>query len=142
MRGTKPTQGPKARNVIARPIGPGCQTANVRGPTVRYVKARAAGPGERSPGIIQGLKGHPSTCPAPVPPLQGGGKFVWTSSRPFRSGYHRPGLQPDAAAYAKHPALLRQLELEVLAALAQNANARIYIGFDKHVAIDLAKNDN
>src|SRR6266496_201200 len=39
-----------------------------------------------------------------------------------------------AQAYAKHPALLRMLELETLSELARNANARIYIGFDKHFA--------
>jgi regulator of protease activity HflC (stomatin/prohibitin superfamily) len=38
-----------------------------------------------------------------------------------------------AQAYAKHPALLRMLELETLRELGENANARIYIGFDKHV---------
>jgi len=38
----------------------------------------------------------------------------------------------NAQAYAKHPALLRMLELETLTDLARNANARIYIGFDKH----------
>src|SRR5579863_3226445 len=37
-----------------------------------------------------------------------------------------------AQAYAKHPALLRMLELEALGDLAKNGNARIYIGFDKH----------
>ncbi len=37
-----------------------------------------------------------------------------------------------AQAYAKHPALLRMLELEALRDLARNGNARIYIGFDKH----------
>jgi regulator of protease activity HflC (stomatin/prohibitin superfamily) len=37
-----------------------------------------------------------------------------------------------AAAYTAHPALLRLLELETLKALGQNANARLYIGFDKH----------
>jgi regulator of protease activity HflC (stomatin/prohibitin superfamily) len=37
-----------------------------------------------------------------------------------------------AQAYAKHPALLRMLELETLRELGQNASARIYIGFDKH----------
>src|SRR5712671_6739149 len=35
----------------------------------------------------------------------------------------------NAQAYAKHPALLRMLELETLTDLARNANARIYIGF-------------
>lgn len=44
-----------------------------------------------------------------------------------------------AEAYAKHPALLRMLELETLRALAENANARIYIGFDKHAAPGEAK---
>jgi regulator of protease activity HflC (stomatin/prohibitin superfamily) len=38
----------------------------------------------------------------------------------------------NAQAYAKHPALLRMLELETLRELARNGNARIYIGFDKH----------
>ena len=37
-----------------------------------------------------------------------------------------------AGAYARHPALLRLTELEALANLAGSANARIYIGFDKH----------
>jgi regulator of protease activity HflC (stomatin/prohibitin superfamily) len=37
-----------------------------------------------------------------------------------------------ASAYANHPALLRLAELETLRALAHSANARIYIGFDKH----------
>jgi regulator of protease activity HflC (stomatin/prohibitin superfamily) len=37
-----------------------------------------------------------------------------------------------AGAYQKHPALLRLAELETLNALAQNASARIYIGFEKH----------
>jgi hypothetical protein len=31
-------------------------------------------------------------------------------------------------AYAKHPALLRKLELDALALLAKNGNTRIYIG--------------
>jgi regulator of protease activity HflC (stomatin/prohibitin superfamily) len=38
-----------------------------------------------------------------------------------------------ATAYAQHPALLRMLELETLRDLGKNGNARIYIGFDKHV---------
>jgi len=37
---------------------------------------------------------------------------------------------------------LRQWIHEAPAALAKNANARIYIGFDKHVAADAAKNEN
>ncbi len=37
-----------------------------------------------------------------------------------------------AGAYSRHPALLRLTELEALANLAGSANARIYIGFDKH----------
>jgi len=40
--------------------------------------------------------------------------------------------EQNAQAYAKHPALLRMLELETLNELARNGNARIYIGFDKH----------
>jgi regulator of protease activity HflC (stomatin/prohibitin superfamily) len=38
----------------------------------------------------------------------------------------------NADAYAQHPALLRLQELESLAVLSRNAQARIYIGFDKH----------
>jgi regulator of protease activity HflC (stomatin/prohibitin superfamily) len=37
-----------------------------------------------------------------------------------------------ASAYTRHPALLRLTELETLTNLAGSANARIYIGFDKH----------
>jgi len=39
-----------------------------------------------------------------------------------------------ARAYETHPALLRQEELRALAALGENANARLYVGFDKHTA--------
>jgi regulator of protease activity HflC (stomatin/prohibitin superfamily) len=41
-----------------------------------------------------------------------------------------------ARAYTTHPALLRILELETLRQLGANANARIYIGFDKHALPD------
>jgi regulator of protease activity HflC (stomatin/prohibitin superfamily) len=37
-----------------------------------------------------------------------------------------------AQAYSSHPALLRLRELEALKELGRSANARIYIGFDKH----------
>jgi regulator of protease activity HflC (stomatin/prohibitin superfamily) len=43
-------------------------------------------------------------------------------------------LAEAASAYAQHPALLRLRELETLSRLAGNAEARIYIGFDKHSA--------
>ena len=39
----------------------------------------------------------------------------------------------SAEAYSSNPALLRLRELETLRELARNANARIYIGFDKHL---------
>jgi regulator of protease activity HflC (stomatin/prohibitin superfamily) len=39
-----------------------------------------------------------------------------------------------AAVYSAHPALLRLRELEALQELAGNANARLYVGFDKHAA--------
>jgi len=45
----------------------------------------------------------------------------------------------SAQAYTKHPALLRMLELEALSELGKNANAKIYIGFDKHLADDKTK---
>ena len=41
-----------------------------------------------------------------------------------------------AKAYKIHPALLRLQELETLRALASTANARIYIGFDKHLPVE------
>lgn len=41
-----------------------------------------------------------------------------------------------AAAYAEHPALLRLAELETLCDLSRLANARIYIGFDKHAGTE------
>ena len=39
-------------------------------------------------------------------------------------------------AMAENPALLRLRELEAMRELARNANARIYIGFDKHPSAD------
>jgi len=47
-----------------------------------------------------------------------------------------PERERTAQAYAKHPALLRMLELETLRQLGENANARIYIGFDKHLSAE------
>jgi regulator of protease activity HflC (stomatin/prohibitin superfamily) len=41
-------------------------------------------------------------------------------------------LAAAASAYAEHPALLRVRELDALGALGANAEARLYIGFDKH----------
>jgi len=41
-----------------------------------------------------------------------------------------------AKAYSAHPALLRLQELETLRELARTANARIYIGFEKHLPPD------
>ena len=52
-----------------------------------------------------------------------------------------PERERTAAACAKHPALRRQLELEALAALVKNGNARIYIGFDKHIVADASKEE-
>jgi regulator of protease activity HflC (stomatin/prohibitin superfamily) len=40
-----------------------------------------------------------------------------------------------AAAYSQHPALLRLQELETLRELSTMANARIYIGFEKHQVV-------
>jgi regulator of protease activity HflC (stomatin/prohibitin superfamily) len=45
-----------------------------------------------------------------------------------------------ASAYTSHPALLRLVELETLRSLAQSANARIYIGFDKHARTSASPN--
>jgi len=41
--------------------------------------------------------------------------------------------EQSAQAYSTHPALLRLRELETLTELSKNANANIYIGFQKHV---------
>jgi regulator of protease activity HflC (stomatin/prohibitin superfamily) len=40
-----------------------------------------------------------------------------------------------AEAYAKHPALVRLRELQTLSEVGKNANARIFIGFDKHAEL-------
>ena len=45
----------------------------------------------------------------------------------------------NAAACAKHPALPHRLELEARSTPAKNANARIDIGFDKHIAAETGK---
>lgn len=45
-------------------------------------------------------------------------------------------LAKSAETLSKNPALLRLRELETLQNLAKNANARIYIGFDKHAPND------
>ena len=45
-------------------------------------------------------------------------------------------LAAAAEAYARHPALLRLRELETLGALGENASARLYIGFEKHLAAE------
>jgi regulator of protease activity HflC (stomatin/prohibitin superfamily) len=44
-----------------------------------------------------------------------------------------------AGAYADHPVLLRVRELETLSRLATNAEARLYIGFDKHAELSEAE---
>jgi len=41
-----------------------------------------------------------------------------------------------AVAYTNHPALLRLRELETLQELSKQANARIYIGFNKHMNLE------
>ena len=46
-----------------------------------------------------------------------------------------------AEAYTSHPALLRLRELDTLRELARTANARIYIGFDKHAQPNAPKGD-
>jgi hypothetical protein len=42
----------------------------------------------------------------------------------------------EQAADSMHPALLRLHELETLRELSQVANARIYIGFEKHLLVE------
>ena len=49
--------------------------------------------------------------------------------------------QTAGTLYSTHPALLRLQELETLRELSQNANARIYIGFDKHFANGKSNDD-
>ena len=44
-----------------------------------------------------------------------------------------------AQAYNKHPVLVRLAELETLRELSENANARIYIGFDKHKELEASE---
>lgn len=47
-----------------------------------------------------------------------------------------------AEAYTSHPALLRLRELDTLRELAHTANARIYIGFDKHMQSSTTNGDS
>jgi len=47
-----------------------------------------------------------------------------------------------AEAYSVHPALLRLQELETLRELSQVANARIYIGFEKHSPVEAIGRNN
>ena len=47
-----------------------------------------------------------------------------------------------AEAYSSHPALLRLRELDTLRELARISNARIYIGFDKHMRSNLTNGDH
>ena len=59
----------------------------------------------------------------------------------IRSDAERAAIEAQVAAgeaYAEHPALLRLRELEALKELAKSANARIYIGFDKHQSAPVA----
>ncbi len=56
------------------------------------------------------------------------------SARKIRTEAEAAALRDSeeaARAYSAHPALLRLRELETLKELAQSANARIYVGFDK-----------
>jgi hypothetical protein len=46
-----------------------------------------------------------------------------------------------AAAYTRHPALLRQLELETLRELARSANARIYVDFNGRGKADFERGE-
>jgi regulator of protease activity HflC (stomatin/prohibitin superfamily) len=61
------------------------------------------------------------------------------SARKIRTEAETAALRDSeeaARAYSTHPALLRLRELETLKELAQSANARIYVGFDKPAAPD------
>jgi regulator of protease activity HflC (stomatin/prohibitin superfamily) len=60
---------------------------------------------------------------------------VWVQAAELRATAELRVLiekQKAGAIYRDHPELLRLEELQTLRELAQNANARIYIGFDKH----------
>jgi hypothetical protein len=72
MRGIDGQPGLKARQVIARPEGRGCETTT----------------------FSRGLKGRSDDCAANVPPLQGGRQIAWACSRAFSPGFHIAGLQP------------------------------------------------
>lgn len=57
----------------------------------------------------------------------------------IRTDAERLAIEAQVAAgeaYAAHPALLRLRELEALKELGRSANARLYIGFDKHAALE------
>jgi len=57
----------------------------------------------------------------------------------IRSEAEREALRQSAEAaglFSQHPALLRLKELEALKVLGQSANAKLYIGFEKHVPLE------
>jgi hypothetical protein len=61
-----------------------------------------------------------------------------TASGPGAAEAEVQALREQAAAaeaYAKHPALVRLRELQALSEVGKNANARIFIGFDKHAEL-------
>lgn len=80
MRGTETQPGQKARNVKARPEGPGCETTT----------------------FSRGLKGRPNYS-ADVPPLQGGAFNLGTCSRAYSPGFHIAGFQPYSGDVLKLP---------------------------------------
>jgi regulator of protease activity HflC (stomatin/prohibitin superfamily) len=62
---------------------------------------------------------------------------AWAQAAELRASAEVRALsekQKAGAIFRENPALLRLEELHTLRELAQNANARIYIGFDKHAA--------
>lgn len=86
MRGIDVELGLKARNVTARPEGPGRETAT----------------------NVRGQKGRRHRRAIPVPALQAGKKFVWTCSRAFSPGYHIAGFQPYTPDMLKCPHIFQR----------------------------------
>ncbi|MGN6552722.1 MAG: hypothetical protein ACTHLW_03190 [Verrucomicrobiota bacterium] len=91
--------GLKARHVTGQ-IGT-CQC--YRGPKARNVTARPEGPGYDITKNPQGLKGRSNNLAVHVPPLQGERQFVCTYSRAFSPGYNRAGFQPYPSDMLKLP---------------------------------------
>ena len=102
-----------------------------RGPNCRRSTPRQK---ERRPDCWPSRRHKPSGWPPSPRPRPCG-------SRPRRKAQIIPLREQTAAAFEKHPALLRLRELESLRELAQSSVARIYVDFDRRARQDAVRPD-